>query len=248
MEKLATIFLIFLIYGFVGWIIEVIFSYLVETHKLVNRGFLIGPIIPIYGIGAVFLTTFLYKYRNDWIVVFSLSVLACSILEYTTSFLMEKIFKNRWWDYSYMKFNINGRICLETMIPFGIAAIFLIKYAHPQVLNLVNLLPPLAKYITAGVLAALLLADIITSFNIIITLKNISSSIKTDSTEIITKKVKESLLSKGILFKRLVWSFPNMMVFNKLTVLKNRINFTKRFSNKFIKHTEDQIDQIKKER
>ena len=114
-----TYFLLFIIYSIIGWILEIIFAF-INLKKFVNRGFLIGPYCPIYGAGCLLLTILLSKYAEDTIVLFALSIIICSILEYLTSWIMEKIFKLRWWDYSDMKFNINGRICLETMIPFGI--------------------------------------------------------------------------------------------------------------------------------
>lgn len=236
------LFDIFLIYAFIGWIVEIIYSYIFESHKLVNRGFLIGPIIPIYGIGALILTSLLFRYKDDPLVIFSLSVIVCSILEYSTSYLMEKIFKNRWWDYSYMKFNINGRICLETMIPFGIGAIFIIKYIHPNVLKILKLIPNNIRIIITILLFILTLIDFITSFGIIIKLKNISSSIKTDSTEAITKQVKEILMKKNVLYKRLVESFPNMKVFNKLSILKDKIKHDKII----IKRTEKELKEEKR--
>ena len=111
MENLQMYFLFFIIYSFLGWIIEVILCSIIEK-KIVDRGFLIGPICPIYGCGAVIITLALSSYKDDWIVVFCMAVILAGALEYFTSYAMEKIFHARWWDYSNNKFNINGRICL----------------------------------------------------------------------------------------------------------------------------------------
>ena len=112
-------FLVFIIYSFLGWVMEV-FGKFIEKHRFINRGFLIGPVCSIYGFGCIFMYFLLDKYKNNLFILFIAAIFVCSILEYFTSYFMEKIFKTRWWDYTRRKFNINGRICLETMIPFGI--------------------------------------------------------------------------------------------------------------------------------
>lgn len=196
---------------------------LYQHHKFINRGFLIGPICPIYGIGGILIMLLLNKYSKDPLVLFIMSILICSILEYSTSFIMEKLFKNRWWDYSNMKFNINGRICLETMIPFGVLAICLFYGLNPTLLKIFASIPTTILHIICIVIAVVLITDLIISFNIIIKLKNISNSIKSDSTEAITKKVKEILLNSNLLTKRLIESFPDMQISNKLSSLKEKL-------------------------
>ncbi len=124
----------FVIYAFIGWIIEVVAKY-IETGKLINRGFLIGPICPIYGRAGVLFIFFIYN-TNNVFLVFLKSVLICSILEYAASFIMEKLFHARWWDYSNSKYNINGRICLNTMIPFGLLCLLIIYVFNPFFINI----------------------------------------------------------------------------------------------------------------
>ena len=102
-----TYLLLFFIYSNAGWLMEVI-GKLIEKKKFINRGFLIGPYCPIYGHGAILITILLEKYTNDPIALFIMGVVICSILEYLTSYFMEKIFHARWWDYSRYKFNINA--------------------------------------------------------------------------------------------------------------------------------------------
>ena len=123
-------FLLFLIYSFGGWFLESVGGIL-NVKKFVNRGFLIGPYCPIYGIGVICFTLLLSDYKNDLVVLFFLSMLVAGILEYLTSYFMEKLFNARWWDYSKNKFNINGRICLETMIFFGICGCLFLTILNP---------------------------------------------------------------------------------------------------------------------
>ena len=130
LKHLELYFIIFLFYSFLGWTIEVFLKF-IKYNRFVNRGFLIGPYLPIYGFGATFITFLLQKYSDDIIALFVFSMIICTILEYFTSFLMEKIFCARWWDYSNEKFNINGRVCLRNMIAFGILGILMMKYINP---------------------------------------------------------------------------------------------------------------------
>ncbi len=117
LEQIQVLFLLFSIYSFLGWLMEVVNTLRVEK-KFVNRGFLVGPFCPIYGFGVLLMTIMLEKYQNDIVATFIFSILICGILEYFTSFFLEKIFHARWWDYSNRKFNINGRICLENLFIF----------------------------------------------------------------------------------------------------------------------------------
>lgn len=243
MKELYILILLFYIYSFLGWIIEIISS-LYRYKRFINRGFLIGPIVPLYGFAGVLILIVLSRYDKDPLVFFLLSIILCSSLEYFTSYIMEKIFKNRWWDYSYKKYNINGRICLECSALFGIISIIVYYGITPPILSfLTNFDYNILKYISL-VLLIITIIDVILSFNIIINLKNISNNIRFDSTEIITKKVKEILLSKNVLHRRLVKSFPNMKISNELVYLKEKIKLDK---EKLIKEKE-RIKQVAKKR
>lgn len=213
-DDLAKIFLIFIIYSTMGWIMETITCY-ITTRKFTNRGFLIGPYCPIYGFGVLLICFLLQKYKNDPLILFIMSIIICSFLEYITSFLMEVIFKNRWWDYSNKKFNINGRICLETMIPFGIIGTFVFYILNPAINKLVSFLPSYLSLIIALVILILFIFDMTISFNVIIKFKNVSKSIKVDSTDEITKKVKQILLNKSFIHRRLIKAFPHMKIKRK---------------------------------
>ena len=128
--KIIDCVILFFIYSVLGWIVEVI-DIFIKTHKLSNRGFLIGPYLPIYGSGCILIIILLNNQTNDLISLFLKSMIICSILEYFTSYIMEKIFKTRWWDYSDRKYNINGRICLVNMFFFGILGCILLYIINP---------------------------------------------------------------------------------------------------------------------
>ena len=204
-----TYFLLFIIYSVIGWILEIVFS-LFELKKIVNRGFLIGPYCPIYGAGCLLLILLLSDYADNTLVLFALAIIICSILEYVTSWLMEKIFKLRWWDYSNMKFNINGRICLETMIPFGIIGVVVVKYVNPFFLKLINLIDPHTLTIIVIILMSLFIIDVLISCNIVFNLKTVTRNVTKDSTEEIKKAIHKFIHNNLFMYERIVKAFPNM--------------------------------------
>ena len=116
---LSDYVILFFAYATLGWCMETLYMG-VRERRITNRGFLLGPCCPIYGAGMVGITLlFQDSHYSYWHVFFSI-ILLCSLLEYAVSALMERVFHTRWWDYHDMRFNIHGRICLETMLPFGL--------------------------------------------------------------------------------------------------------------------------------
>lgn len=224
MGDIYTTILLFLIYSFMGWSIEVILKF-IENKRFINRGFLIGPICPIYGWGALFIHIFLTKYEDKPLTLFCMAVLICSILEYSTSYLMEKFFHTRWWDYTDKKFNINGRVCLETMIPFGLLSMLAIYILTPFYISIINLLPEISIKLIAIILAVVFITDSIVSTNIIFSFKDTIKTLEKDATEEISKKVKNIFQTKGILNRRLIKAFPNAITPKEhLQNIQKRIN------------------------
>lgn len=208
MYKTFILIALFLIYSFIGWIVEVS-AFLIQDHKFVNRGFFIGPVVPIYGTGGILITILLTKYQSDPIVLFCMAVIVCSILEYLTSYIMEKIFKTRWWDYSNKKFNINGRICLSNLIVFGIMGLVMVYLINPFLINILNKIDPILLKCVVSILMVLFVIDFFVSFSVTSKIKNVGKVVFKDSTEEINAKVKEILLSKGKLTRRVIKAFPN---------------------------------------
>src|SRR5574344_576949 len=196
---LMRLFLVFLIYAICGWIIEVI-AFKVENHKLVNRGFLFGTYCPITGIGCILCIFLLNKFKSYPLVVFLLGMILTSGLEYLTSYIMEKVFHARWWDYSKAKFNINGRVKLINSIAFGIGSLILIYLIDPFIVNMINSLPYNVLSIIFGILFITFNIDIIVSIIVIRKTKiKHTHSIKDDTEEIkknTTKYIKEKLIFK----------------------------------------------------
>lgn len=220
MEVICRYFLYFIIYSFIGWSMEVICK-LFELKKFVNRGFLIGPICPIYGYGVLGIILLIGRDTSDILAVFLKSILICSVLEYFTSYIMEKLFKARWWDYSRRKFNINGRICLETMLPFGALGCFVVYLVHPSIIKFVSLLNQPLMYVIATILFIIYLVDNIVSFNVMNKIKMEIKKQTVDNTELIRTKVLDWLASNSILYRHIKNAYPKFKIYNKL-VEKNR--------------------------
>ena len=238
--KLFELFLLFIIYSNIGWLVEMFYNY-ITRKKIVNRGFLIGPYCPIYGVGGLIVTLFLTKYKKSIFVTFGMSVILFAILEYSTSYFMEKIFKARWWDYSDKKYNVNGRICLETLIPFGLLGCCAMYFVNPIIFSIFKLASINLLNIIALVLFIIFIIDFTFSLKIINSFKNTAVKfLKKDNTEEITKKVKEILISKSVWTKRLIESFPKVkaVISNNLELLRTKFE---------LQQTKKELKQIKKE-
>lgn len=183
-------FMLFIIYSILGWAME---STLVaiENRKFVNRGFLIGPYCPIYGVGVVSVTLLLSRFSNNIILLFILSTILCGFLEYFTSYIMEKIFHARWWDYTHKKININGRVCLENLLAFGILSVLLICFVNPWIFNKLYVIPRNILHYLSAALFLIYITDMCISFKVILNFKNVTKQAK-DNTEEISKKVREA--------------------------------------------------------
>lgn len=158
--ELARAVLLFFIYGFLGWCVEVAFA-ACKSGKFVNRGFLNGPICPIYGFGVTAVAVLLQPVRsNPWLLYLG-AFLLTSLLELITGWLLEKIFHAKWWDYSKMPLNIGGYVCLLFSLIWGFACMAIVQWVHPLFVAAVNVLPSLLTYIFDVLLLALLVADLI---------------------------------------------------------------------------------------
>lgn len=209
LHTIEIYFLLFISYAFLGWCMEVTCKF-IQYKKFINRGFLIGPYCPIYGWGALAITILLKRYMEDPLVLFVMSTLICSIIEYLTSYFMEKKYHARWWDYSNKKFNINGRICLETLVPFGILGVAIMYGTNPILFKLYNQIPQLVINILTAILFIGFIVDNIISSNIISSINVEGNKLIKDNTEEITEKIKQVLRQKSWLHRRLINAYPGL--------------------------------------
>lgn len=150
---------IYFIYAFLGWCTEVSYA-ATKTGKFVNRGFLNGPWCPIYGFGVVIVLLFLEPLKDNLLLLFLGSVVLTSALEWLTGFVLEKLFAQRWWDYSNEPFNLSGYICLRFSLAWGFACLFVVKLLHPTVLLLIRLIPHPVGLILLGILGVVMAIDL----------------------------------------------------------------------------------------
>ena len=149
---------IFIIYAFLGWCSEVAFA-AVNKGKFVNRGFLNGPVCPIYGVGMLIVVLCLWNLRDRPLLLFLGSALLTTALEFVTGFVLERFFHDKWWDYSDMPFNIKGYVCLKFTVLWGLAASFIIGAVHRFVYMIIVKTPFVLGVILLAVFSAAFIAD-----------------------------------------------------------------------------------------
>ena len=168
---LTPLFLYFLIYSLIGYIIEII-SCSIKERRLVNRGFLFGPILPVYGLSMILVISLTENFSDNLAWLFLSSMVVCTAFEYFSSWLLERLVGVKWWDYSKTeKIHLNGRISLKTSLAFGLASSLVIYYIQPFFARGVSNLGELADYI-AGVCAIILTLDVFASAYAVGVVKN----------------------------------------------------------------------------
>lgn len=148
----------FFIYSFAGWCIEVCCA-AIQKRKFVNRGFVNGPLCPIYGSGAVLFAVFLPELKEAPFFLFLAGVILASILEFTTGALLEKLFHRKWWDYSNIRWNYEGYVCLPFSLGWGVCAVVLNMFLNPLLVKLLRIMPRLLMVIIMIALTVALVLD-----------------------------------------------------------------------------------------
>ena len=171
-------FLIFILFSFIGWISEVIYVGVTSAHKFVNRGFLHGPLCPVYGFGGVVILMLPPSLYATWIPLFFASMILCTIVEYFVSWLMEKLFHTRWWDYSHYKIQLNGRICLLNSILFGFLGVVVIHFVYPLMIDLLNSLGQKVINVSGVIIFAVLSVDIFFTVRKLVDFANVMKKLK----------------------------------------------------------------------
>lgn len=186
-EKFFEILTYFLIYSFLGWVIESIFRSIIEK-KIINTGFLKGPICPIYGIGALIMSFVLDGLSNNLIYLFIASMIILTIWEYIVGVFLEKTFHTKYWDYSDHKINFQGRICLTNSIYWGILGVVFVKYIHPFMQEIIEKVNIDVLHFVVTITSIVFVVDVITS---IVKVKNIKPAL--ERIEELNNEIKEKL-------------------------------------------------------
>ena len=158
--SLYHILAFFLIYSCLGWCVEVVYA-AATTGQLVNRGFLNGPVCPIYGFGMILVLFFLTPLEDNLLLLYLGGVILPSALELVGGWALYKLYRTRWWDYTDKPFNIGGYVCLEFSLMWGVGAMVMVKAIHPTIAALVNIIPPLVGFVLMCLLYAVYAADVV---------------------------------------------------------------------------------------
>lgn len=186
-NKLMELMIYFILYSFLGWVMESIFRSICE-RKVINTGFLRGPFCPIYGIGATIMFLFLEGVADKPIALFFIAIIVLTAWEYVVGVFLEKVFHTKYWDYSNHKINFQGRICLTNSLFWGILGVLFVKYIHPFVQEIIGKIDTsLLNYVLA-ILFTVFVMDTVVS---IIHVKSIKSTL--ENIEKINKEIKEKL-------------------------------------------------------
>ena len=242
----------FIIYSFLGWCLESVYKTIINK-KPTNSGFLYGPFCPMYGLGAIMMIGASYL-SNNIIVTFIMAFVIFSVWEYVVAVIIEKLFKTKYWDYSNLKFNFQGRVCLKNSIYWGILGVLLVFIIQPAIENLTDLIPnDILIYIHTILIIAILVDATITIFRITIIDKRIRQVFEIGETikeklaelknnDIIEKSYKENLqklvadlkvkqdILKIKLYKRIIRlkkSFPEMHSENVAKFMTQKISLEK---------------------
>jgi uncharacterized membrane protein len=222
----------FFIYAFLGWCTEVAYTAF-NSRKFVNRGFLNGPICPIYGVGVAIIIACLTPFEDYIILSFLGSVVLISTLELVTGWFLEKMFHQKWWDYSDMPLNINGYICLKFSLMWGFVCVLIINMIHPIIYNIITLIPvTLGKVILVILLAGIIVDMIVTIQSVI----NLNKFLKQLS------EIASKIRSFSEEFGEIIAS-GSISLMEKSEDLKNVLNEGKSATGKFVEEQMDRMDQ-----
>ena len=184
--KIYDLLLYYIIYSFLGWCAEVCYAYK-NQRKFVNRGFLHGPLCPIYGACILSLVILLNNFQGSLFTMLIIASILTSIVEYFTGLILEKLFKTKYWDYSDDPFNLHGRICLHFSIMWGAVCLLILKVIHPSIVSLVTLFPENIRIAFSIVFSSYLLVDFVSTLRSLINLKNVFYHLQLDGNSFTNK-------------------------------------------------------------
>ena len=222
----------FIIYSFLGWCLESIYKTII-FKKPTNSGFLYGPFCPMYGIGAI-LMIWAGQLSSNPIVIFIMAFLIFSVWEYLVAVIIEKLFKTKYWDYSDLKFNLQGRVCLKNSLYWGILGILLIYVIQPVIRNLTEMIPDdILVYVDVILMIAILVDTVITIFRIMFIDKKIRQVLEIGETikEKIAELKNSEIMEKAHIdnLQRLISDLKEKQDILKIKIYKRIIRLKKSF-------------------
>lgn len=212
-ESLINLILLFFAYAFLGWCIEVTLKYF-QFHRFINRGFLTGPWLPIYGSGAALITIAvkgLSPLESSVGTTFMVSFILCGVVEYMTSFVLEKRFHARWWDYSQKPMNLHGRVWIGNLILFGLGGVLIVEMINPLLLRLSGHLSFRLRETLAIILSIIFTADYVMSHFVLKLVKTGVENSEADDTEAINKEIRLLLNDRSFFHRRFAEAYPEVL-------------------------------------
>lgn len=214
----------FYIFSFFGWIYECTFVS-IRNHKLINRGFLTGPLLPLYGTGATLVYVALLPFEPHPSLLFIFGMVIATVAEYIVALVLEKLTNAKWWDYSNEPYNFQGRVALIPSMFWGFLSVFLFDFLEPFVIKIINLIPKKeGTYLLAAVIvlsSADLIYTVFTTINFskqLETLYNFRSEIENQLQDIRFKTLRETISSKNINF-----NIKKDAIYQKINTLKGSL-------------------------
>lgn len=211
-NTICQLVILFFVFAVIGWCMEVVLKY-IQYHRFINRGFLIGPYCPIYGWGVVAVTVLvggLFSRKGSVSEIFWAGYVLCGVLEYFTSWYMEKRFHARWWDYSNKPMNLHGRIWIGNLLLFGAASVIVVLWIDPVFFSLVGKLSPIWLRISAIAIVLLMLGDHLASRILMDIVRKEIDAQEGDNTEEITARVRLLLRDRNLLLRRIEQAYPDL--------------------------------------
>ena len=245
MEAIVNLILLFFAYAVLGWCIEVTLKYF-QYHRFINRGFLTGPWLPIYGSGAVLITVAvggLAPLESSVGTTFLASFALCGLVEYFTSYFLEKRFHARWWDYSQKPMNLHGRVWIGNLILFGLGGVLIIKLLNPLLLQGIGAIQALPREILAAGLSAVFLADTIVSHFVLKLVKTGVESSEADNTEQISREVRLLLHDRSVFYRRFADAYPEVLYMTER--IAARMEAIRAETERLRREAEERADQVK---
>ena len=250
MEYLTDLVLLFFIYSFVGWCIEVTLKFF-QYHRFINRGFLAGPCLPIYGSGCALITAavdglvLVSRYESSYGSVFAVSFVLCGVLEYLVSYFLEKRFHARWWDYSQKPMNLHGRVWIGNLILFGLGGVLVVKIANPLIYPLFESVPIRTRYISASVLLVIIAADYVVSHFVLKLVKDSVEKSEADNTEAIGREVRRMLGDRSLFARRFANAYPDVIY--RTEKVKARMAAIKAETERLKKQAEERLSEVQQQ-
>ena len=245
--RLINLNLLFFSYAFIGWCIEVTLKYL-QFHRFINRGFLTGPWLPIYGSGAALITVVtsgLSPLESSVGTTFVVSFLLCGFLEYMTSYVLERRFHARWWDYSQKPMNLHGRVWIGNLLLFGLGGVLIVEWMNPLLLRLFEQMSFALREILALTLSTVFAADYGMSHFVLKLVKRSVESSEADNTEAISKEVRLLLSDRSVFHRRFAEAYPEVIY--KTERIAKRMEEIRAETERLRQEAEERVAQMRLE-